>query len=248
MSSNEKKLNWFKYWFNTPYYHILYGNRDYTEAELFIERLIKHLSFGKESRVLDLACGKGRHAFALSNYYNHVTGVDISENSIIEAQKLEKPGLKFHTHDMRNAFYINYFDLVTNLFTSFGYFQNERDNYKAISSTGKALKKGGILVLDFMNADKVIKKLVASEVKELQGITFNISREFDGRFICKHIKFNADNEDFHFTEKVQGVMIEDFERYLNHGGFEIISTFGDYQLNPFNIESSDRLIIIAKKL
>lgn len=248
MSSNGKTSNWFKYWFNTPYYHSLYGNRDESEANKFIINLHQKLGLDKDIKVLDLACGKGRHALALNQFYNSVTGIDISENSILEAQKINQKGLEFYTHDMRNTFRINYFDLVTNLFTSFGYFEKERDNIRAMETISKGLKSNGTFVIDFLNANKVIKNLVKSEVKTIENIEFKINREYDGKFIRKHIRFSDKGQDFHFTEQVEGIKLEDFKRYFKQVGLRVEATFGNYDLDDFQSESSNRLIIIAKKI
>jgi ubiquinone/menaquinone biosynthesis C-methylase UbiE len=247
MENQNDASNWFKYWFNTSYYHLLYGERDYTEANAFIDRLVAHLNLDKSSKILDLACGKGRHALALKKSFRDVIGTDISENSILEARKNDVPGLKFYTHDMRMPFYSNYFDLITNLFTSYGYFEKDSDNYRAIRNVNISLKEGGVFVMDFLNANKVVENLVARESKTIEGITFNIEREFDGTFIKKHITFRDKGESFRYTERVQGIMMDDFKKYFESANLRILETFGSYMLEPFNEKESDRLIIIAKK-
>ena len=117
---------WFKDWFNSPYYHQLYKNRDLKEAELFIDKLVQHLKVSPGSRMLDVGCGKGRHCIQLAGKGFDVTGIDLSEESIEEALKYEQENLHFFTHDMRLPFWINYFDYAFNFFTSFGYFKTER--------------------------------------------------------------------------------------------------------------------------
>ena len=129
-------MNWYTDWFNSPYYHILYKNRDDKEAQFFIDNLIKHLKIKKNSKILDVACGKGRHAYYFHKKNMIVNGIDISLNSINDAKKNKKIGLNFFVHDMRIPFKLKEFDVITNLFTSFGYFDCENDelsnqiNYK----------------------------------------------------------------------------------------------------------------------
>lgn len=248
MENQNDASNWFKYWFNTPHYHLLYGKRDYTEANAFIGRLVEHLNLDSKSSVMDLACGKGRHALALKKHYEDVIGTDISENSILEARKKAVQGLKFYTHDMRMPFYSNYFNLITNLFTSYGYFEKDSDNYRAIRNVAISLKKEGLFVLDFLNAKKVVSNLVPHESKTVENINFKISRAFENGFIKKDIRFSDKGEDFHFTERVQGIMMNDFKNYLGSANLEIIETFGSYRLDSFDEDNSDRLIIIAKKI
>ena len=162
-------MNWYANWFDSNYYHILYKNRDQKEAEYFIDNLIKKLKIIKGNKLIDIACGKGRHAIYFNKKGLNVVAVDLSPSSINFANLNTKmANLKFAIHDMRDVYKNNYFDIATNLFTSFGYFENEDDEQKAINSISKNLKKDGILVVDFMNTKKVISNLVLKEKKEIE--------------------------------------------------------------------------------
>src|SRR5690554_6600617 len=134
MKMAKQKAEWFETWFDTPYYHILYQNRDFSEAEKFINNLLDYLKLPKDANCLDLACGKGRHSVFLNKKGLQVTGVDLSENSIQEAKPFENETLKFDTHDMREVYKKNTYDIVFNLFTSFGYFDSSEDNLKVLKS------------------------------------------------------------------------------------------------------------------
>ena len=101
---------WFKDWFNSPYYHLLYFNRDEKEAANFIDKLINYLNPPKGSFMLDVACGKGRHSIHLEEKGFDVTGIDLSEDSIEEALRFQTDTLHFYRHDMRLPFWINYFE------------------------------------------------------------------------------------------------------------------------------------------
>ncbi|TNF49007.1 MAG: class I SAM-dependent methyltransferase [Bacteroidetes bacterium] len=241
------KTEWFKDWFDTEYYHLLYANRNDEEAEVFISNLCDHLKIKSGSDVLDLACGKGRHSRTLNKLGFKVTGADLSGNSIKEAI-LEGPSeIHYVVHDMREVIPQATFDVIFNLFTSFGYFDGLSDNARVIQSISTMLEKDGLLVIDFMNARKVIDHLVKEEVKNAGHIDFNISRRYDGKHIFKDIKFNDDDCEYHYTERVQALFKNDFEQLLDAEGLTIIHTFGNFDLEPFNEENSDRLIIIAKK-
>jgi len=111
---------WFKDWFNSPYYHQLYQHRDDSEAMQFVKKMISFLHPNPNSRMLDVACGKGRHSKALADMGFDVTGIDLSSESIAEAKKSEADNLHFYEHEMRLPFWINYFEFAFNLFTSFG--------------------------------------------------------------------------------------------------------------------------------
>ena len=243
----EQKSEWFETWFDTSYYHILYQNRDFNEAERFINNLLIQLELPKSSSCLDLACGKGRHSVFINKKGFKVTGVDLSANSISEAKPFENKTLSFDTHDMREVYKENKYDIVFNLFTSFGYFEEYEDNLKVLDSVNKMLVSNGIVVIDFMNADYALDHLVDKEVKTLDGIHFNITKSYNGKHIFKNIDFTDKDKEYHFQEKVQAIKKEEFENLLEKTGFEIQNIYGDFSLSPFNRKESDRLIIIAKK-
>lgn len=237
---------WFADWFDTTYYHTLYKNRDISEAKQFIQRLIDHLPLKSNDYVLDLACGKGRHAVTLSECGFNVLGVDLSANSISEAKIFENDSLKFAVHDMREVIPNEQFDGIFNLFTSFGYFDSIDENQRSVDSIATMLKPNGVLVIDFMNAHQVVSNLVKKETKTVDDITFNIERKFDGTHIFKHINFNSDGQDHSFTERVQALNLNDFISLLKAANFKILDSFGDFDLNPFEENTSDRLIIVAQ--
>ena len=140
---------WFKDWFNSPYYHLLYNNRNENEAVFFIDNLCKKLQLESHSKIWDLACGKGRHSLALHQKGFNVTGTDLAANSINEASKNTNETLSFFVHDMRQPFKLNYFDAVFNLFTSIGYFNNFNDNYTVFKNVSNALVDKGVFLIDF---------------------------------------------------------------------------------------------------
>lgn len=241
------QTNWFKSWFNSPYYHILYNSRNQEEAELFIDKLCDFLKPAPNSKMLDIACGKGRHSIYLNKKGFDVIGTDLSYASIRFAKKFENSTLQFFVQDMRNLFYINYFDFALNLFTSFGYFDTDKDHINALKSFAKSLKKDGLLVMDYMNSEKIARNLVPNEVKVIDGIMFTISRKITNSKIIKSISFSDKNQNFSFSEEVMAFTFSDFERLFKAAGLQICHTFGDYDLNPFDVNQSDRLIFICKK-
>lgn len=243
----EKKKEWFASWFDTEYYHLLYRNRNFAEAERFIGNLTKELDLPEKCEVLDLACGKGRHALTLHKLGFLVTGADLSDNSISCANHFATEGLSFIVHDMREVIPGRKFRAIFNLFTSFGYFNDLEDNRRVISAIDEMLEPGGFLVIDFMNASKVIERLIPKETKEMDGISFHLERRFDGTHIFKNIRFEDDGKAYSFTERVQALKRSDFERLLTATNLQILRIFGDFDLNDFDENQSDRLIIIAQK-
>lgn len=239
-------MEWFESWFDSKYYHILYKNRDDDEARFFIQNLITYLKLPKSSKVLDLACGKGRHAAILAENGFETLGVDLAANSIEEAKKHQLQNLKFSVHDMREPLEEK-FNAVFNLFTSFGYFDDLNDNLKVIKSIESMLEPKGGAIIDFMNANKVINNLVYSESKEVDNITFQITRKNENQHIIKTIDFEADGNTYHFEEKVQALKKHDFEQLVQQSNLSIDSIFGDYDLSPFDENTSNRLILVLRK-
>ena len=237
--------NWFASWFDTPYYHILYKDRDNTEAQLFMDNITQYLNLPEDAKILDLACGKGRHSIYLNQLGYDVTGADLSENSIAEASKHSNEKLHFEVHDMREPFGQK-FDAIFNLFTSFGYFEDDADNLKTLKSICASLTEYGFGVIDFMNVHHVLKNLVPEETKTVEGIDFHIKRYYADGHIFKEITFEDKGEKFHFTERVQALTLEDFETMMEESGIYLLGVFGDYKLRKFLKNESERLIMIFK--
>jgi 2-polyprenyl-3-methyl-5-hydroxy-6-metoxy-1,4-benzoquinol methylase len=240
-------MSWFENWFDSTYYHILYKNRDEKEAEIFIDNLIQHLQILKGSTLIDIACGKGRHATYFNSLGLDVIGLDLSPNSIAVATKNENATLQFAVHDMREVFQKNSFDIATNLFTSFGYFEKVEDEQKAINAMASNLKSEGILIIDFMNVKKVIKNLVPKEQKTIDNIVFNITRKVENGHIIKDIEIIEGDKKQYFQEKVKALTLTDYSEFITTAGLKIFNIFGNYKLENFNATFSDRLILICKK-
>ena len=244
-STAKNSENWFSTWFDTPYYHILYKNRNDEEAQGFMDNITHYLNMPENGTILDLACGKGRHSIYLNKLGYNVTGVDLSENSIAIANESSNETLQFKTHDMREPMHET-FDAVFNLFTSFGYFDTHEDNIKTLKAIKESINEYGFGVIDFFNADFIIENLVAEEIKEIDGITFNIKRFVENKKIIKEIRFEDKGESFFFTEKVSAFTLADFEAMMEEAGIYLLEIFGDYKLRKFYKSQSERLILLFK--
>jgi SAM-dependent methyltransferase len=235
--------SWFESWFNTSYYHILYKNRNDQEAQDFMDALCAKFSFQPTQKILDLACGKGRHAIYLNSLGLTVDGADLSPESIDHANRSANDTLHFYVHDMRNPLPKSY-DVVLNMFTSFGYFENEKENIQVLQSVKKALSKNGLLIIDFLNLAFVKQHLIANETKIIDGIDFHISKKVTLTHILKDIRFTDKGNDYHYTEKVQALGFNHFEQLANQAGLVIKMAFGDYKLKPLIPQQSERLILV----
>jgi len=241
------KKEWYHNWFDSPYYDLLYKDRDQEEADMFIKNLVNHLAPLKNSLMLDLACGKGRYSIALNRMGYHVTGIDLSQRKIEAAKKHQNSTLTFAVNDMRMPLEPNKYDYVFNLFTSFGYFDNEEENKIVLTNVYTSLKKGGLFVLDYVNGEKAAKHLMEQEKCCIKGVDFNIKRYVKNRLIIKEVNIKDGEGECSFSEKVSIFSETKLKGYITGCGFEITETFGDYQLNQFDPVNSDRLIIISRK-
>ncbi len=240
---------WFKDWFNSPYYHQLYFNRDESEAAAFIDLLITHVHPNANATMLDVACGKGRHSIHLAQKGYDVTGIDLSNDSIDEALLHQHEKLHFYRHDMRLPFWINYFDIAFNFFTSFGYFKTRREHDNAIRTIAQAVKPTGKIVIDYLNVHYSEANLIHQFEKEINGVNYFITKWFDETHFYKKIKVEDDalTEPLVYTEKVAKFSLGDFTEMLAYQGVQIKEVYGDYALGKYDINKSPRLIMIAEK-
>jgi SAM-dependent methyltransferase len=242
---------WYKDWFSSPYYEILYFRRNEEEASRCIDRLIQYLQPKPGSTMLDVACGKGRHSKALAKMGFDVTGTDLSEPFIADARQYETDNLHFFIHDMRMPFRMNYFDYAFNFFTSFGYFRTMREHGNAIRSIAQSLKKGGFFVIDYLNVAYTEDNLVKNDEKTIDNVKFTITRWHDSSHFFKQIliedAFRLGHRQI-FTEKVAKFTPGAFTDLLAWHGMQVTAIFGDYDLAVYDIKTSPRMIIIAQKM
>lgn len=240
--------NWFEAWFDSPYYPLLYSHRDNAEATSFIQRITKVLDLPAGAAILDLGCGQGRHSRAMAALGYNVTGADLSPASIEKAKQYASENLSFVVHDMRRPIAVNYYDAVINLFTSFGYFESVRDNIRTIDAVRMSLKPNGWFLIDYLNAD-CVKSAIAensSGEKDVNGVHFQWKKSISASKVIKQIKITDHGNTYDFCESVSLFTPEDFSRMLG-GKFEIIQTFGDYNLSAFDRRTSPRMIIVSRK-
>ena len=244
-----KDKSWYKEWFNSPFYHKLYFERGDKEAEAFIEKLIQYLKPVPGSRILDVACGKGRHSKKLASMGFAVTGIDISSDNIAFARQFEHDKLDFFEHDMRLPFWGNYFDYIFNFFTSFGYFKTRREHDDSIRTIAAGLKPGGCFVIDYLNTHYAEEHLVHNEIKQIADTLYEIHRWDDDNHFFKKITVNDPSllSSLKYTEKVAKFSLGDFTDMLSYQGLQIQEVFGDYHFNHYDVRNTTRLIIIATK-
>ncbi len=241
------KQEWFQEWFDQEEYHLLYMYRDKTEASHLIDKLINSLRLTKGSKVLDLACGRGRHSHYLHQKGFSTYGIDLSKRSLAYARHYQDAEIRFIHHDMRQPFPVNDFEAVFNFFTSFGYFSSFEEHSNVIGNVAHALKKGGFIILDYLNALPIRNKLRPYETITREDVTFKIKRFIEGNKIIKEITFDRHGQISVYREEVAAFTLNDFMKLFDENGITIRDTYGDYQLNSYDESTSDRLILIGQK-
>jgi len=238
---------WFEEWFNTPYYFLLYRNRNEEEARAFLELLVQRLQLTPGTAVLDLACGKGRHSRVLAELGMNVCGIDLSPNSIQEAMKHAGKDLRFSVHDMRVPFERQAFDVVVNLFTSFGYTDKEADDMDTLKAAYIALKAGGLFIQDYLNAGAVLQHLPETASVIRDGVIFNTRKYLQQPFIVKEIGVTDGEYRHDYREQVKVYSAEKLIELHQKAGFTVEAVYGNMELESYINETSPRIIIISRK-
>jgi 2-polyprenyl-3-methyl-5-hydroxy-6-metoxy-1,4-benzoquinol methylase len=243
--------DWFKAWFNHPAYLKLYAHRSLEEAEQTIATLLKFITLTTHTpKALDIACGSGRHAVALAENGFQVTANDLSSTLLAEAKKLAESKnltLTFTQIDMREIAFEEEFDVIVQLFTSFGYFENDDEDKIVLQNVARALKPGGWYVLDFLNEHLVRNTLQPESRRTLDTLDVFEQRMIFGERVVKSITLRENGETHRFIESVRLYSKEELTAMLTAVGLRLHHYLGDYHGAEFHQETSPRLILIAQK-
>jgi 2-polyprenyl-3-methyl-5-hydroxy-6-metoxy-1,4-benzoquinol methylase len=241
---------WFKEWFNTKEYQDVYQHRNEADAKELFSLIMNNTEIPEEGKVLDLACGSGRHSILFAKKGFDVTAMDLSENLLKVAKKnaiRDDVKVRFIEADLRHFWLNEKFDLVVNLFTSFGYFEKDEDNFSIFATASGMLKPGGYFVLDFMNRGYVENFLVKESKGQVAGEVIVQKRRIEGDRVIKDIIINDNGNTKTFYESVKMYRLDELKQAISEKGLAIKETFGDFKGNKYLEESSPRIIIIAQK-
>ncbi len=244
------KSEWFKDWFNTSQYLDVYKHRNEDDAEDHIKLILENVLIKPDAKILDMACGAGRHAIILARKNFDVTAVDLSENLLKVAKqnaKNENLRIRFIHSDIRNFNTDIKFDLVLNLFTSFGYFETDEENFSVLDKAFKLLNKDGFFVLDYFNSEYLKKNLIEYSREKIGDEVIFQKRKIEGSRVIKKITIQKNGGSNEYTESVRMYNYDELTEQLKKIGFDIYKTFGDFFGNKFDLQNSSRLIIICKK-
>ncbi|HUR95984.1 MAG TPA: class I SAM-dependent methyltransferase [Gemmatimonadales bacterium] len=233
---------WFEEWFGEEYLQ-LYPHRDLAEAERAVALILDRTGFAAGWRVLDVACGAGRHARAFEAAGGRCTGVDLSAALLKVARGVTSAPLvraDMRALPIRSAT----MDLTVNLFTSFGYFEHDAEHAAALAEMVTTVRPGGWFVIDFLNASAVRARLVPRETQRLNGAEVVVRRTVsgDGRYVCKTIEATGKRR---FTERVRLFGSHEIESMLTSAGVTVRHRLGDYDATPL-LAHSPRTILMGQ--
>lgn len=246
-------MPWYKDWFNTDAYDLVYRNRNEAEALRLVELILETCRPGSGARILDVGCGRGRHAMAFAERGFDVTGVDLAQRALeIARQSAADRGLsiRFEQGDMRDVLAPAAFDVVVNLFTAFGYFTAYDEHLRVVSALRSAARPGAWVVQDFMNADLVRRTFIPEDERMIEDVHVHQKRHVEpgnGAFdrICKEITLTWNGDAHTFHESVALIGLDDFRGLYEEAGLTLEHVYGSYDGAPFGPESP-RLILFSR--
>lgn len=241
---------WFEEWFNTEEYLNVYRHRNDEEAGKLVRLILSNVHLNEGADIIDLACGSGRHSILFADRGFNVTAVDLSENLLNVARKnAENLGLTidFVNADLRNFCITSKFDLAVNLFTSFGYFESDIENYLLFSDACDLLKPGGYFVIDYFNTAFVKRHLVPHSEDNFNGKRIIQDRKITGDRVVKDITIANNGSSRKYKESVRMYSYTELKAAIEKSGLRVYKTFGDFDGSKFDLNSSPRIIIISGK-
>jgi len=241
---------WFKDWFDSSEYLDVYSHRDKTDVANLLVLITQNFDFKSGSKVLDAACGNGR----FSNYFAktgfNVTSFDLSMQLLKIAQRKsteDNLNVKYFRSDIRNVPLKGSFDLVLNMFTSFGYFTSDNENFSFIRTAYELLNEKGYFIFDYLNKDYVINNLIPKSHKTIGGKKIIEERRINNNRVEKKIIIESSSERKIFQESVLIYSKDEIIDGFNLCGFKVDKIFGDYIGSNYNSLTSERLLIFFVK-
>ena len=242
--------DWFEDWFNTKEYLEVYRHRNESEAKELVSIILNSIQIPENGSVLDLACGAGRHSIYFAQKGYDVTAVDLSQNLLLVAKEAaleNKVNIEFIQSDIRYFSSGKKFDLIVNLFTSFGYFETDSENFMLFEIVKKYLNNSGYFVLDYLNKTYVQNNLV-KESTDMLGKGKIIQKRFiEGNRVVKDIFINQNGSSKHYRESVRLYDDQELKAAISDAGLRIEKVFGEFNGKGFEKDNSKRIIIIASK-
>lgn len=246
-----------KPWYETAFrsdYLDRYARRDQGEADADIDHVLRLIDPDPDQPLLDLACGAGRHLAALwTRGFRRLVGLDLSAELLDAARdrlaELGAQAVELLCADMRDIRTTHRFGTALSMFTSFGYFETDQENRRVLSGVGRVLVPGGVLLIDTLNRERTIARLVPSETQRENGVEMVIARSIsrDGARVLKTATCcTPDGTRRTIRESVRMFTAEELREMLTGAGFATVRFFGSLAGAPY-APDAPRMIAVARK-
>ena len=241
---------WYKDWFASDFYLKVYSHRNNSDAENLLKLIVANIDIPKSASVLDAACGNGRYSMKFAELGYNVVGFDLSKTLLQVAQKNKsslKPNPDYFCSDIRSIPIKRSFDLILNLFTSFGYFETDEDNFSFVKYVSNHLMNNGYFIFDYLNPNYVKKNLIKISNKKIDNINILEKRSINLNRVNKEIIISDDKNMHRYFESVRLYSFNEISDVFAKHGLKIFKIFGNYKGDFYNEENSERMIIFFKK-
>lgn len=242
---------WFEDWFASEDYLNVYSHRNKGDADSLLKLILANISIPANASILDSACGSGRHSDLLSKLGYNLFGFDLSKTLLQIGQnnkKLHNSKVNYFCSDIRNIPLKTTFDVILNLFTSFGYFKSDKENFAIIDFASKNVKDGGYFVFDYLNPDYVRENLIQHSKQIIDSKKIVEDRRIQNGRVEKEIVIENDKFKHRYFESVQLYSFKELLFVFKNFGFHAIKKYGNYNGDLYDENNSERMIIIFQKV
>lgn len=244
------EMSWYREWFDEEYVKV-YGHRDIAEARRDVAFAETVLQLQPDDTILDLCCGMGRHlAVFCERGYSRLIGLDLSISLLrIARDTLGRSHClaRLLLGDMRHLPFRGCFDVVLNLFTSFGYFATEEEDQQVLDSIRMVLRPGGRFILDYLNPEHALRNLSSRTERRIEGRRVIELRSVDDhrQRLNKSIEIHTPEGIKHYEESIRLYSLDEMYRLLENAGLEVKALYGDFDFRPMGMDQP-RMIFIGK--
>lgn len=243
---------WFRTFFDHDYIDRYARATDEAVTQLEVDGLIQALELEPPARVLDLACGYGRHAVVLARLGYEVTGFDLSFDLLAEAElRAQGAGarVRLMEGDMRKLPFVHEFDVVVNLFTSFGFFDDERDSRRVMEGIHAALDEGGRLLVDVINRDAILRDFQPRLWRETDDGYVLSENDYDparSRLTGKQVHVSTSGRVAESSFSLRLYSMHELRALIEAAGFEVEVVYGGFDLSSFELDSP-RIVMVGRR-